>query len=602
MPAGLATRARFRPKWQSFEAWVGTRSSAVALFVLALAVFGLQSVVLPVYPGRDMATYVATFLQLGYRTPVLPSDLTARGPLAAVGVGAPLELGGLAAGIWLALLYASSVVAWGAVAVRFGARAALLTVLLLFCYPGYGILFHELASDSLFAAAFSWWVVLVSRSLFRPSVPAFLASGIGMGSLVLVRPGNQVLLLVALLPLLGRGGWVDRLSWVAAFYVGSVVLTQGWPAVQYLRYGAGVVPRPSSAVLATAVVLLPLLLPSPWRRRLVLVGAAAAAGLVALVGVTVHSPTQYARSVVQSPGSQVFLFRAFELDHIVSPDNGPASRKLAGVVQTELLAKEPYKSYGVDLHEFFSTSSDRVFQDLQALGGEADLQAVTQEAIRRHWQRFTASIGWAIWDELWTRRVYTLASAESPSQASQGNGSGHPDFVVVAGRRLPRPSEGQPIPASRFGVPILTLHGQAREEWRSATDHPLVFDDPQDQRRYDKLGRDTIRLRERIPTRDGSPGLLHRLNQLSHAFPPSLCWLAVGLVGLAVRRPSHLLEALAPSLAGGALIVGTAMVATAVAEYAAPVSPAFILLAAVGLVGSADSRSGRQSSRRRAGP
>jgi hypothetical protein len=121
---------------------VGTRSSAMALFVVALAVFALQSVVLPVYPGRDMSRYVQSFLQLWYETPVLPSVINTRGPLASLGVGVPLELGGAAAEVWMALLFASSIVAWGAVALLFGARAAVLTTGLLLVYPGYGILFH----------------------------------------------------------------------------------------------------------------------------------------------------------------------------------------------------------------------------------------------------------------------------------------------------------------------------------------------------------------------------------------------------------------------------------------------------------------------------
>ena len=81
---------RLASRWQSFEAWVGTRSSGVALFALALVVFGLQSIVLPVGPGRDMGRYVQAFLQLGYAHPVLPSVSNERGPLAALGVGAQI--------------------------------------------------------------------------------------------------------------------------------------------------------------------------------------------------------------------------------------------------------------------------------------------------------------------------------------------------------------------------------------------------------------------------------------------------------------------------------------------------------------------------------
>ena len=133
------------------------------------------------------------------------------------------------------------------------------------------------------------------------------------------------------------------------------------------------------------------------------------------------------------------------------------------------------------------------------------------------------------------------------------------------------PSESQPIPASRTGPFVWTLWGEAREVWRSATEHPLVFDDPRDERRYEQFELDTTRLTDRLPTRDANTGLVHRLNQASRAFPPLLLWLGVGLVALAVRRPERALVALAPAVAALLIIVGTSLVAFPVAEYAVPV-------------------------------
>jgi hypothetical protein len=112
-----------------------------------------------------------------------------------------------------------------------------------------------------------------------------------------------------------------------------------------------------------------------------------------------------------------------------------------------------------------------------------------------------------------------------------------------------------------------------------------VFDDPRDERRYEKFGRDTGRLVGRLPTRATKEGLVHRLNQASHAFPPPIVWLAVGLVAVVLRRPQRALVALSPAFAALVVIVMTSLVALSVAEYVAPVSPAFVLLAAAGLVG-----------------
>jgi hypothetical protein len=591
-----ANRPRLASRWQSFEFWVGTRSSAAALFAIALAVFAVQSAVLPAFPGRDLDRYIQAFVQLGYSTPIYPAVLATRGPLAVLGVGVPLELGGGAAEAWLALLYAGSIVAWSAVALTFGKRPAVLTAVLLILYPGYGILFHELASDSLFAAAFAGWALLLTRSILRPSVKAFLVAGLGMGLLVLVRPANQVLIGFALLPLFLRGPWEKRLRWAAAFFVASAAVTQAWKEAYHLRYGDAVPLKPSGAVLAAAVLVSPLLFRAPWRRRLAVPVLAAAVAVVAIKASSVHNPLRYARSAVQSPSGDVFLYRAFELDRIVSPDNGPASREMGRVVQRELLTKEPYRSYGITLHEFFSSGSDRVFGDLMSLAGSVDLPAVTGEAIRSHPGTFASSIARTMWDMTWARRVY--APMDNGGSEERAAKTRETSFIVTSGRRLPRPSEGQPIPASRVGPQLWTTGGQAREVWRSATEHSYVFDSPRDARRYAKFLREENRLAGRIPTRSDDEALVHRLNQTSHVFPPPVLWLAVGVAALALRRPRRAAVALAPVVAGLLVIVATSLVAPAVAEYAAPVSPAFVLLAAVGLVGACPRGRPRLPSRR----
>ena len=168
--------------------------------------------------------------------------------------------------------------------------------------------------------------------------------------------------------------------------------------------------RPSGAVLVAALVLLPLLVPPAWRRRLAVLAIpllVVAFAVVVVMGPNVQSPAEYARSLVQSPPSSVFLFRAFEIDRIVSPDNGPASRELARVVERDLLAKEPYRSYGVDLDEFFSSGSDRIFGDVTNVAGSVDMAAVTQEAIRRHPRTFATGIMRTIWALLRARACRT---------------------------------------------------------------------------------------------------------------------------------------------------------------------------------------------------
>jgi hypothetical protein len=557
---------------------VGSRASVLVLFGLGLAVFALQSVFLPAYPGRDMSRYLETFFQLGYHVPVYPAVLNTRGPLAALGVGVPLELGGWVTQTLLALLYALSIAAWARIAFVFGARAAIATSVLLLVYPGYGILFHQLASDSLFAAAFAGWAVLVTRAIRQPSLSTFAWAGVALGALVLVRPANQVLLVMVVLPLLLAGPWRARLAWVAAFFIPAVAVSQAWRAFAEFRWGDAVALKPSTGLVGLAVLSIPLLLPGAWRLR-----AAAVAGVLVVValavkGVPGETPGQYVRSVVRNESNQ-FLYRSFELDRIMAPENGPASRRVATTVKRELLVREPYRSYGVDVHQFFASGSDRVFGDLTGVADPSDLAGATREAIRRHPRAFASSIGHTLWDQLANRSVFAPESIQR-----QATAPAQPD-VVVKGRRLPQPSEGQPIPASAIGPALWTPGGTAVEVWTSPTDHHFVFSNPRDERRYEKLGNDVGRLAARIPTRDGVQSVVHRLNQVSHRFPPPVVWLLIGVIALAFRRPRNALVAIAPAVAGLVVIVATGLVAPAVAEYAGPVSPAFVLCAAVGVFG-----------------
>ena len=86
------------------------------------------------------------------------------------------------------------------------------------------------------------------------------------------------------------------------------------------------------------------------------------------------------------------------------------------------------------------------------------------------------------------------------------------------------------------------------------------------------------------PDRDGSPTLALRLNQASRWYPPPALWLAIGILGLMIRRPTRVVALSTPALAALALLVLSALGLPAVPHYAVPVAPAFILLAAGALL------------------
>ena len=59
------------------------------------------------------------------------------------------------------------------------ARAAIAVAAALLLYQGYALMFHELSSEPVFAAAFALWALLVTRAAFAPSTRRFalVASG-----------------------------------------------------------------------------------------------------------------------------------------------------------------------------------------------------------------------------------------------------------------------------------------------------------------------------------------------------------------------------------------------------------------------------------------
>jgi hypothetical protein len=76
-------------------AFVPTRRATVTLFVLALAVYGIESLGWPMAKGRDTWDYLAYYLQLFDHDPPLSELQLFRTPLTPIVVGLPLDVGGI---------------------------------------------------------------------------------------------------------------------------------------------------------------------------------------------------------------------------------------------------------------------------------------------------------------------------------------------------------------------------------------------------------------------------------------------------------------------------------------------------------------------------
>ena len=285
-----------RRAWGRATALAGTRQGAAILVAASLVVFVIQSLGWPTAPGRDLESYLAVYVDFWHSDAVFPWEMLSRVPVAPLVVGGLLDTGSpFLVETVSALLFAGSILLYAKTALLFGRGPAVLVGAALVLYPGYGVVFHELASEIVFAAGFAVWVAVVVRAALFPSGRWFAAAGAATGLIALTRPANQVFLVVAILPLLLPGSWRARVGRTAAFAGVAIALLGAWAATNLWRYDDLAVSRGGQANLP--------------------------------------------------------FFRVFIVDHTVRPENGPASRELAAAVERDLLTKEPYRSYGIDIDD-----------------------------------------------------------------------------------------------------------------------------------------------------------------------------------------------------------------------------------------------------------
>ena len=529
----IALRSRAARAWRAVAGFAEGPYAAAAVVGAALLVYALVSIAWPLGPGRDVGTYVRVWVQLFDPEAVFPQSMLARTPLSQIVIGVLLEAGAVVAELAMAVLYALSILAWCAVARRFGTAATVATALALLLFPGYVMLFHRLSTDSLFAAGFAFTALLLARALERPTTGRAAALGGAVAALVFVRPSSQVFLVLGLVPLLARGVARERLVRTAAF---------------------------------GAAALLPL---AAW---------------------AVHNGVRFDDyTVVRGGGATVPFFRAFVVDRIVSPDNGSASRELARAVEDDLLVREPYRAYGVTLDEFFTAGSGRMHEDLVGLadrtwGWDDDyghLSTVAREAVRAEPGRYARGV----LSDLGVLLRAPLLLPVSSSQPAAPSEPDEPATIVVNGTRLPQPSEGDLIPSAHQPGLASTPDVRIRDVWTSPTEHHLVYRDPDDARHARQLEEEAAGLLRDFPARDGSEAAARALNWLSRLYPRAILLLLVGVVAVAVRRPRGWPIPAVLTAAALLLCVVTMLGVYAVPEYVVPVAPAFVLLATAGLLG-----------------
>ena len=506
-----------------------------ALFLLGLAGYWFAALGWPLAKGRDSWDYLAYYLQLFDSDPPLEFLQLFRTPLTPLVLGVPLDLGGtLLLEVVLGVLYAVSIVAWSATALSFGRVPALLSALLLLVYPAYATLYHQASSDAIFATGFALWALGLARTLSGPTGWRFAALGAGIGILVLIRPANQVLLPIVLLPLLVPTAWKKRLAW----------------------------------------------------------SAASAAAVVGLLGVwSLHNGIRYDDATVARGGrAWVPFLRVFLADKTISPENGDASQRLGGLIEDEVLAKEPHASLDVPLAAYLENGSNYETVRLIALsdrvyGKDENYDVLFDsalEAIREHPGTYARGVADSFWDFLTQAPL-----REDVRPREQIAPEAPPATFEVDGVTLPNPQAHVLVEAVPYGFVWC-----ASDYIDSCTldDPSVVWDDTERQARYREVVSRVRAWDADLPAREGVDIVTELLNRVTPRFPRPPFWIALGLVGLVFRRPRDWRLIVALWMSAGLVLLVHAASQGVAPEFALPLYPVFIVSALGALAGEPRAR------------
>jgi hypothetical protein len=169
--------------------------------------------------------------------------------------------------------------------------------------------FNAVGSETLQTVLLCLWFCCTFFAMRSSRVRAWVGSAIFASLLVLNRPGNQTFLLCGLLPFLAANvPRTRRLMNAGAFLIVYSTSYLALCSFNYFRYGEF-----SFAKLGDA-----------------------------------HLP----------------FYRLFVQEHVISPENGPASQQLAQFVETKILTDPIYMQYGITKAMFFGCSTQRMFNSL----------------------------------------------------------------------------------------------------------------------------------------------------------------------------------------------------------------------------------------------
>jgi hypothetical protein len=432
-------------------------------FLAMFSWFWVVSRWFPLREGRDMTTYFLWFRDMLQVEPEFPLLMLFRTPLTPLFYGTCFEfLGESGIEFVVALLYAGSITSVFAVLREFSNLAAWTLNLLLGVNLWLFRWFNAVGSETLQTVLLCLWFSCAFFAMRSAKVRVWVSIAVLVFLMVLNRPGNQTFVLCFLLPLFITNASVKRRLMLSGAFL-AVYLTAhlAFSTFNYLRYGDFCIAKLGDA----------------------------------------HLP----------------FYRLFVQEHLISPDNGRASRQLAQFVEEKILTDPVYLRYEITQDVFFRCSTQRMFNSLiyaiQQHGSKVQFTLLRRAAIESLWHDPRGSFLRCL-EHLITvfdyrdRKPFKISNLRDLSHAFVNERATL--YTRYAERGLAQPTEGDLLPSTPF---FATLEGRRTENWFG-------------------LQRDVNDWS--VSSSASSNAAAETLFEMSRRFIPNYYWFLLGVLGLLV--------------------------------------------------------------------
>ena len=294
-----------------------------------------------------------------------------------------------------------------------------------------------------------------------------------------------------------------------------------------------------------------------------------------------HNGIRYDDLTVTRGGrAWVPFLRVWLADRTIAPENGPASRRLAGLVEDHVLTEEPFRSLDVPLDAYLANGSNYETVRLIALsdrvfGRDSNYDVIFDsavEAIRKHPETYARGVADVFWQFLMQAPIREGVAPRAQTAPQPPAPTFESDGVV-----LPNPQATVLLDAVPYGFVWC-----ASDYIDSCTvdDPSRVWHDPATQRRYREVVSQVRAWDAELPSRTGRRrGSRRSSNRITPRFPRPPLWIAVGVIALVWRRPRGWRTIVALWASAFAVLLIHAASQGIAPEFALPLYPLFIVTA-----------------------